>query len=83
MDVVVIEGVGSKVIVKVAVLVVSATDVAVTTTFVTEVTEAEALYVTPVVVWPDSVPGPLVIAQVTPALFLSLLTDAVSVTVLP
>jgi len=58
---------------------VSATDVAVTVTVRAELEAAGAVYVAPVVVWFDSAPPPLTL-HVTPALFLSFVTTAVSVT---
>jgi hypothetical protein len=69
-DPVVILGAAGIVNVKVAVLVVSATDVAVMVTVCDELVAAGAVKVTPVALWLESVPP--VVLQLTPSLFLSL-----------
>jgi hypothetical protein len=71
---------GLTVICKVADFVVSAIEVAVTVAVIAVFTEAGALYVAEVVVWPLSVPPPET-AHVTPALFESFATVAVMATV--
>jgi len=78
-DPVVILGAAGIVNVKVAVLVVSATDVAVMVTVCDELVAAGAVKVTPVALWLESVPP--VVLQLTPSLFLSFVTEAVMVSV--
>jgi hypothetical protein len=75
---VVTAGAAGTVIVALAVLVVSATEVAVTVAVCAELVAAGAVKVAPVVDVLESVPPPLTV-QVTPALFRSLVTVADSV----
>ena len=76
---VVICGGGTKLIVNVADLVGSVTDVALKVAVLATVTDAGALYVAEVVVWPVSEPRPVTVDQVTPAVGLgSLFTVAVT-----
>lgn len=75
----VILGAAGIVNVRVADLLVSATDVAVTVTVCAELVAEGAVKVAPVALWFDSVPP--VTLQVTPSLFLSFVTEAVMVSV--